>query len=121
MTMHYKNPGKIESIFVNSNMWLINFINVWLCVRKRSLIYITPFSLFIFDYNHYNYFGLNFLKNEINSFLRKFINFDSLKTFAIYFATKNIYSITKIMKDESDFLFLADTFVQTHTIQNFKQ
>ncbi len=115
MKMQDKNSGKIESILVSSNMWLINFINVWLCIRKRSLIYITPFSLFIFDYDSSDYFGLHFLTNEIHSSLKKILNFDSLKSFFIFFVTKNMNSIKKTMKIDADF------FLSTYTIQNFKQ
>lgn len=108
MTMQDKNSGKIESILVNSNMWLINFINVWLCVRKRSLIYVTPFSLFIYSYNSHDYLGFHFLTNKIHSCKKNILNYDSLKTFSIFFDTININSMKKPMKFEADFLFPAD-------------
>lgn len=81
MTMQDKNSGKIESILVNSNMWLINFINVWLCVRKRSLIYVTPFSLFIYSYNSHDYLGLHFLTNKIHSCKKKYPKFRFTQNF----------------------------------------
>jgi hypothetical protein len=71
MKQKYIPIKKFESISLYNYKWLCNFINFWLCIRKRRFLIIAPFS---FDIIFISKNRINKDNIQVSFFLKKLIH-----------------------------------------------